>query len=109
MTPPWNGLPDQPERKRWHWVASKLKPNGWLLQKWVPECRKWNGLFGTDPVIAANIWVYGCPALNPSELAQMRKDERERCAELCDNYGYSPAFYAAEAIRALTDDEGKKS
>lgn len=123
MTTPWNGLPDQPERSGGHWVASNCRPNGWFLRKWIADCQKWDGPFGTDTAFAAQRWVYGCRCPDPSELAQMRKDERERIkddlliklSEVIPPMQFGSASggvmkeIAMNTIRALTDDEGKKS
>lgn len=107
----WNGLPHQPERSGWHVIASGAPKAVW----WDAESHYWwdseKRFYITLPEIKASSrsYKYFGAVCSSSELAQMRKDERERCAELCDNYGYSPSFYAADAIGTLTDDEGKKS
>ncbi|WP_010508361.1 hypothetical protein [Komagataeibacter europaeus] len=129
MTTPWNGLPDQPERSGWHWVSFKKRPSSWFLRKWISEWQIWESPFGRDAESAARDWIYGGPVLNPSELAQMRKDELRKGYALGFNMsgegyngeypfqdnGRDPEKDSAwirdrdDVIRALTDDEGKKS
>ncbi|BCZ76013.1 hypothetical protein [Komagataeibacter phage phiKX1] len=129
----WNGLPDQPERSGWHW----LKPhqdNYAVPFEWNPDEGCWEVDIDEDgsPVeMVDSGYEYICPCPDPSELAQMRKDERERAAKACDevsaksnqkymkteneaseNYwcgANDGSIMCANAIRALTDDEGKKS
>ncbi|WP_395370724.1 hypothetical protein [Komagataeibacter diospyri] len=121
----WNGLPDQPERSGWHnfWLEG-LEPDPEIYPDaeaepvvtscyWDAETQCWSG-FDEVPVPAEGAakmvdFEYIGPVYKRGSAAQMRKDERERCADLCDDYGYSPAHQVAEAIRALTDEEGKKS
>lgn len=120
MTVPWNGLPDQPEHSGWHWLALKTEPDIWELHFWDQSLEVWGHRRSSLPEAKAKKYVYGESARDPSELAQMRKDERERIIKVCNqakipdfsmpeqwhNYGVDSCIYA---IRKLPDDEGKKS
>ncbi|GBR28827.1 hypothetical protein AA11826_0359 [Komagataeibacter oboediens DSM 11826] len=126
----WNGLPDQPERSGWYWLAGRYYPDMWVLDLWNGKTRMWGD--GTmSPELCAQRCIYGGPVLTPPELAQMRKDERGRAAKVAqeisvhyyalgdaaendvDVVAFEERMFAADecavAIRALTDDEGKKS
>ncbi|GAN86395.1 hypothetical protein [Komagataeibacter intermedius] len=129
MTKPWNGLPDQPERSGWHWLKHS---NGNYPQpfEWNHDTRQWevdidDEGFPEEMVDSGYKYICRCP--DPSELAQMRKDEREQAAQVCERwaqacgaiYDLNPTDYsageadtweeAARAIRTLTDEGGKKS
>ncbi|QHC34123.1 hypothetical protein [Komagataeibacter xylinus] len=124
MTTPWNGLPDQPERSGWHWLNDKLAarealaPGYWSGRERVWMIGAWSVI---DPKSVSGIFHYRGLCLSPSELAQMRKDERERAIaavsqqEMKVDLGENQAAFnlgihtAIAAIRTLTDDEGKKS
>lgn len=120
----WNGLPDQPERSGWHWLNDKLAarealaPGYWSGREKVWMIGAWSVI---DPKSVSGIFHYRGLCPSPSELAQMRKDERERSiAAVCNQkmtvaLGKSRDAFnlgirtAIAAIRSLTDDEGKKS
>ncbi|WP_308718957.1 hypothetical protein [Komagataeibacter xylinus] len=126
----WNGLPDQPERSGWHWVNW----DGYELPVlWKANVKAY--ITAAGPKVLETViyeeWQYICPCPDPSELAQMRKDERERAAKVAqeisvhyyalgdaaendvDVVAFEERMFAADecavAIRALTDDKGKKS
>jgi len=40
-------------------------------------------------------------------LATARREERERCAKLFDDFTYGQYAHPSEVIRALTDEEAK--
>lgn len=129
MSAPWNGLPDQPERSGWHW----LKPhhdNYTVPFEWNPDEGCWEVDIDEDGSPAEMVnsgYQYICRCPDPSELAQMRKGERERAAKaaqsischyyaLCDaaeNDVDAVAFdermvaanECAKAIRSLPDEE----
>ncbi|GBQ44988.1 hypothetical protein [Komagataeibacter europaeus] len=133
----WNGLPDQPERSGWHIIREKGSPYSVYFHYWWGKYGLWSELRCRNMQNAGKPykkpeWLaehnnYIGPVCNSSELAQMRKDERERAAQVCERwaqacgaiYDLNPTDYsageadawkeAAWAIRALTDDEGKKS
>lgn len=131
MTKPWNGLPDQPEHSGHHWLALKKEPDVWELHFWDQKFEVWGKHSCSLPQSKAKKYIYGEPARDPSELAQMRKDERGRAAKVAqeisvhyyalgdaaendvDVVAFEERMFAADecavAIRALTDDEGKKS
>ncbi len=122
MTAPWNGLPDQPERSGWHWVKAhwNLSPRPYY---WLSKDQVWYTEYGCQPPeeIISLKYSYFFPCPDPSELAQMRKVERERAAQVCERwaqacdaiYDLNPPDYsageadawedAAWAIRSLTD------
>ncbi|WP_050017719.1 hypothetical protein [Komagataeibacter oboediens] len=126
----WNGLPDQPERSGWHWVKAhwNLSPRPYY---WLSKDQVWYTEYGCQPPeeIISLKYSYFFPCPDPSELAQMRKDERERCADVFDwqvrdfiecmkdmtanldslQRAHDEAVLNATKIRALIDDEGKKS
>lgn len=127
MSAPWNGLPDHPERSGWHWLNDKLAakealaPGYWSGRERVWMIGVWSVI---DPKSVSGIFHYRGLCLSPSELAQMRKDERERAEKVCVSVmpteldatqsvfmkgKYIGAGTCAIAIRALTDDEGKKA
>ncbi|XQZ98870.1 hypothetical protein ACOZ4Y_02760 [Komagataeibacter rhaeticus] len=136
MTAPWNGLPDQPERSGWHnfWLEG-LEPDPEIYPDaeaepvvtscyWDAETQCWSG-FDEVPVPAEGAakmvdFEYIGPVYKRGSAAQMRKDERERAITACKQ-AKIPDFSMPEqwhnngvdscisAIRALTDDEGKKS
>lgn len=132
MIATWNGLPDQPDRSGWHWVKAHWNPSP-RPYYWLSKDQVWHTEYGCQPPeeIISRKYSYFCPCPDPSELAQMRKDERGRCAKACDEvFAKSNQIYmktdneisenywcgvndgsimCANAIRALTDDEGKKS
>lgn len=125
----WNGLPDQPERSGWHVIACGAPRAVW----WDAESHYWwdreRRFYITIPEIKASSrsYEYLGAVYSSSELAQMRKDERERAAQVCERwtqtcgaiYDLNPTDYsageadacegAARDIRALPDEEGKKS
>ena len=125
----WNGLPDQPERSGWHWLKHH-QDNYAVPFEWDSDEGYWEVDIDEDgsPIeMVDNGYQYICPCPDPSELAQMRKDERDRAAQVCERwaqacgaiYDLNPTDYsageaaaweeAARAIRTLTDKEGKKS
>ncbi|MCE2563343.1 hypothetical protein [Komagataeibacter sp. FNDCF1] len=127
----WNGLPDQPEHSGWHWLAPKTEPDVWELHFWDQSLEVWGHRRSSLPEAKAKKYVYGEPVRDPSELAQMRQDERDRAVKATqeisvhyyalsdtaendvDVVAFEERIFAADecasAIRALTDDEGKKS
>lgn len=97
MTAPWNGLPDQPERSGWHWLAPKHRSDHWVMSRWNSDEQYWPDFYVTYPPQQPDQWIYGGPILNPSELAQMRKDERER-AERGDGHDSDCAMHNEPAF-----------
>ncbi|WP_019092184.1 hypothetical protein [Komagataeibacter europaeus] len=126
----WNGLPDQPERSGWHITLDNI---GDRHEFWWegPDYQYWTTCEGGDLVWSieemAAEYSYVGAVYSASELAQMRKDERDRVAQVCERwaqacgaiYDLNPTDYSAgeadaweeavRAIRTLTDNEGKKS
>lgn len=133
MTKAWNGLPDQPERSGWHAIACGAPRAVW----WDAESHYWwdseKRFYITVPEIKASSrsYTYVGAVYPASELAQIRKDERERAAKVAqeisvhyyalgdaaendvDVVAFEERMFAADecavAIRSLTDEEGKKS
>lgn len=130
----WNGLPDRLElsgtfhilRHKKNRSLVKMRYIYWGGSKWLKANGHWH-----EVAEASELFDYVTPAISSSELAQMRKDERERASKACDevsaksnqkymkteneaseNYwcgANDGSIMCANAIRALPDDEGKKS
>lgn len=125
----WNGLPDQPERSGWHITLDNI---GDRHEFWWegPDCQYWTTCEGGDLVWSieemAAEYSYVGAVYSASELAQMLHEQREKDAQVAERYAIQFAAPTPTLrsdcrniaagirvnpliVRALTDDEGKKS
>ena len=77
MTPPWDGLPDQPERKGWHIIIDNTGDRHVFWWE-GPEFQYWTTTEGGDLIWSleemAAEYQYAGAVYSRSELVQMRQD-----------------------------------
>lgn len=102
MTDAWNGVPENPERDGWHWIAFRAGEGDHEAEPflWHSEAQRWEGHRGfISPKTIAVGFYYVAPVVRPSDLAA-----REAAAALAMREG---AEAKCEDLRAFGDGAPK--